>query len=72
MIKLRKSSGEVLEVPNGFSVEFCTAEGNPATVFYKDKSGIMKVVTKGSKEANRYSSLYGVKFEETRVMPASD
>lgn len=65
MIRLRDKHGNELapDTNLGF-VEVCDLDGNVACAVYPDSHGFVHVITSQSKEADRYSQIFKVKFSK--------
>lgn len=64
MIRLRDKHGTEVPSENLGFVEVCDTEGNVACAVYLDSHGFVHVVTEQSKESQRYSQIFKVKFSK--------
>jgi hypothetical protein len=63
MIRLRKSDGEIMEIPAGLFVEICSLDGLVAKLTFQDDNGHIQEVKAGDPEAEHYTRLFpSVKF----------
>lgn len=70
MIRLRDTSGKVIEAPENLGfIEICDLDGNIACAVYPDSQKFTHVVVHNSKEAERYSSIFKVKFSKILELP---
>ena len=58
MLRLRKSNGETLDIPDGLFVEICSVDGQVAKVIYKDGNGHIHEIEASDPEATQYTKLF--------------
>lgn len=62
-MRLRSSTGEVMEIPEAFRfLEITDQLGNVGRLVYCDDTGVIREVTAADPEAIRYSKLFKVNF----------
>jgi hypothetical protein len=64
MIRLRDKQGNVIPGDNVGFIEVCDVDGNVACATYPDTHGFVHVITAQSKESDRYSQIFKVKFSK--------
>jgi hypothetical protein len=63
MLRLRHTTGEVVELPpTARFIELIDEDKKVALLVYRDDKGICHVVRPGDSEAVRYAKLYGATF----------
>lgn len=63
MLRLRKTNGEVIEVPEGVFVELVNPfDKTLGSVWFQVSKNQVNLIRPGSAEAQRYSQMFGVAF----------